>query len=704
MLLCTAEMCYNSIDEHTIIYMYFIRMEAVMEKNEKNRKTLKFGLTVIIVPLVVTLLVTLTCVAAVQLYLKMNRMYSDMILREAGMYTNQMDGWINNIRGKVQQLGKGMEQLEFESDEDKLRYMKTSLEIDESMPYGVYSGNKEGGYWDAGDWVPDEGYVPSERQWYIDGADQKDLVMGEPYVDQQTGEIIVSASMQISGTEVMAADVYLNKLGDMTDTFSILGEGTSFIIEERTGILLAYPDKALIGTNAYQSDDGLVQAAVEALKRSDLSNTNINDPDRIVIARDGSKRHMFICNYIEDTDWVFISQAPVSVILKQVLSAILVDVLVGSIMLCLFVALIVFVLDRKTKPITAMSKVIHLISQGDFTVNVTKSGNNEITTLSENLDGYVVNMRDTLNQMTKVAKGLNKHAFESKQTADILLESSTIQVDSTSRMNDTMENILSATQSIAENATNLAGTVGNLNENGEIVQAKMNETVQETNRGKLEIEEIDSRIGGLNDTMKNLEGSILKVEKATSEIFSITETISDIASQTNLLALNASIEAARAGEAGKGFSVVATEISKLASESEESVKNISRIIDNIHGLVNDTVKKTRDSLSDMEYSVESVRRTKDTFEHIHMTIANSSDILDRVVDQITDINDVVANLAAATQQQSASMHIVQGTMSEIVDAANNIKTASTSSEEIAVLLKEAADDMSDRLQAYKTVE
>ena len=69
------------------------------------------------------------------------------------------------------------------------------------------------------------------------------------------------------------------------------------------------------------------------------------------------------------------------------------------------------------------------------------------------------------------------------------------------------------------------------------------------------------------------------------EMHSIVEIISKIANQTSLLALNASIEAARAGEAGRGFSVVATEISGMATQTKDATGNIAELIQNVSGAI-----------------------------------------------------------------------------------------------------------------------
>ncbi|MEH7386084.1 PAS domain-containing protein [Bacillus sp. JJ1521] len=98
---------------------------------------------------------------------------------------------------------------------------------------------------------------------------------------------------------------------------------------------------------------------------------------------------------------------------------------------------------------------------------------------------------------------------------------------------------------------------------------------------------------------------------------SITELIKKISSQTRLLGLNASIEAARAGEHGKGFSVVAAEVQKLSSSTQEAVEQIEKIIEDINSSVQSIVISINNMSDKIQSQAAVTEDINNTTENIH---------------------------------------------------------------------------------------
>ena len=117
------------------------------------------------------------------------------------------------------------------------------------------------------------------------------------------------------------------------------------------------------------------------------------------------------------------------------------------------------------------------------------------------------------------------------------------------------------------------------------------------------------------------------INDSARKIADIIGVIDEIAFQTNLLALNAAVEAARAGEQGRGFAVVATEVRTLAGRSATAAKEIKE-------LIKDSVKKVEDG---------------------SLYVTRSGQTLEQIVASVKKVSDIVAEIAAASREQSAGI-------------------------------------------------
>jgi methyl-accepting chemotaxis protein len=98
----------------------------------------------------------------------------------------------------------------------------------------------------------------------------------------------------------------------------------------------------------------------------------------------------------------------------------------------------------------------------------------------------------------------------------------------------------------------------------------------------------------------------------------MTDTIRGIARQTEILAINAAIEAARAGEAGRGFAVLAGEVRRLATQSNESAakinQDIARLVQTVEvGFSGDFAARTRHNEAEAERLGNMTRQLDDSY-------------------------------------------------------------------------------------------
>ncbi|MEM9005977.1 MAG: methyl-accepting chemotaxis protein, partial [Cyanobacteria bacterium P01_F01_bin.86] len=120
----------------------------------------------------------------------------------------------------------------------------------------------------------------------------------------------------------------------------------------------------------------------------------------------------------------------------------------------------------------------------------------------------------------------------------------------------------------------------------------------------------------LDQKVQTIAEQIVALSEQASQIGNISQMVIDFANQTNMLALNSSVEAVRAGEHGKGFNVVATEIRKLADQSQQSADKINVLVADIQKSVNATVMAAEEGTKTVKTNVRVAQRTEKAFEEI----------------------------------------------------------------------------------------
>ncbi|WP_420476533.1 methyl-accepting chemotaxis protein [Noviherbaspirillum sp. ST9] len=168
------------------------------------------------------------------------------------------------------------------------------------------------------------------------------------------------------------------------------------------------------------------------------------------------------------------------------------------------------------------------------------------------------------------------------------------------------------------------------------------------------------------DTMNSINDSSRK-------IVDIISVIDGIAFQTNILALNAAVEAARAGEQGRGFAVVASEVRSLAQRSAAAAKEIKELINN--------------SVEKVEIGTKLVDQTGDT--------------MNEVVTSIRRVSDIVAEIAAASREQSSGIEQVNEAIIQMDNVTQQNASLVEQEAAAAEALRELAQNLAHTVSVFR---
>lgn len=351
--------------------------------------------------------------------------------------------------------------------------------------------------------------------------------------------------------------------------------------------------------------------------------------------------------------------------------------IVGIVVIVAFVCavLIYTLVNKMVMNITAGVDALSKLSEGKLNVQMSDEllkGKDEVGDICRAVGKLKDNLTDIISSI--------------KNDSNTLLNASVQLSERTTDTSNHMEQMEKAVGEIAIGAGSQAAETQDATENvimmGDMIEQTVGELDHLNTSAKSMKERGEAAIEALRElqaTNEKTSASIDIIYEQTNEtnesaqkIKEATALITNIAEETNLLSLNASIEAARAGEQGRGFAVVAAQIQKLAEQSNESAKQIERIILSLIEDSDKAVETMNEVREIMVMQSENVANTNTQVSNLLQDVEESLAGIEQVAERTSKINDArvgvvdtVQNLSAIAQENAASSEETSSSVTEI---------------------------------------
>ncbi len=297
------------------------------------------------------------------------------------------------------------------------------------------------------------------------------------------------------------------------------------------------------------------------------------------------------------------------------------------------------VLDFNQLAIADLGRVFAAFAQGDLTQTITNDYSGELEQLKHDANATVQKLIEILTVIKHSAEVVSHAAAELSQGNADLSQRTTQQAASLQETAASMEQMTGTVQQNADNAKQA---------NQLAVSAR--ERAEQGNR-----------------VVKEAVGAINEIHQSSKQITDIIGVINEIAFQTNLLALNAAVEAARAGEHGRGFAVVASEVRNLAQRSAAAAKEIKTLIQDSNVKVEEGTKLANQSGQSLEEIVVAVKKVNDIIAEIAAASTEQSA-------GIAQVNKAIAQMDTMVEQNSAMVEQATAASESMTHQAHTLKT------------------------------
>ncbi len=462
-------------------------------------------------------------------------------------------------------------------------------------------------------------------------------------------------------------DIPVEPISEMISQIKV-GEGGTVGIIKNNGTTIAHSEIYQVYSqyninDEYQKDptlEGLAAMETDLLK-GNAGFTNYE--------YDGKEEFCAYTPITNTNGWGIYISVSRDVFLSKMDNAFVLSIILATVIIIIITVIIILIATAIAKPAINATKILPVVANGDFTIDLDIKGKDEIATMMSLFNTVIKNTRESMLAIKFEATTMEK--MGSKLAIDVTETASSVH-----EIASNIENVKSQVINEAAGVEQMNATISQITATVEGLDQEIQRQVESVTESMAATEEMVANIRSVSLVLETNGEEVKKLSEAAdngkdsvSATLDITQrlevqseglieasnVIQQVASQTSLLAMNAAIEAAHAGESGKGFAVVADEIRKLAENSTKQSKSINNVLQQVK---------------------ESIIELNDSAKFVNEQFESIFDLVVSVKTQESNVANMMQEQSAANEQVLQSMHSISSISKNVKNESNKILNGS----------------------------